>query len=94
MLAPQVASALYRAAQEGLTNARKHARPDSARVTLDYRAADRICLTVADDGVGSANTTEGFGLLGLRERAQLLGGTVAVRTTPGDGFVLEVQVPA
>lgn len=93
VLSPKASSALYRAAQEGLTNARKHGRPDSACVTLDYRAAGRICLTVADDGAGAVNPTEGFGLLGLRERAQLLGGTVAVRTAPGDGFALEVEVP-
>jgi signal transduction histidine kinase len=93
VLSPQASSALYRAAQEGLTNARKHARPESARVTLDYRAGDRVRLVVADDGPGAGNATEGFGLLGLRERAQLLGGTVAVRTAPGEGFTLEVEVP-
>jgi signal transduction histidine kinase len=91
-LPPPAASALYRAAQEGLTNARKHARPSEARVTLDFRAADRVCLTVADNGQGAGEVTEGFGLIGLRERAQLLGGTVAVRTAPGDGFALIVEV--
>lgn len=92
-LPPPASSALYRATQEGLTNARKHARPDLARVTLDYRAADRVCVTVVDDGPGASETTEGFGLIGLRERAQLLGGTVKVRTAPGDGFALIVEVP-
>jgi signal transduction histidine kinase len=88
------ASALYRAAQEGLTNARKHASPDLAHVTLDFRVADRVCLTVADDGCGANETSDGFGLIGLRERAQLLGGTVSVRTAPGDGFALIVEVPS
>jgi signal transduction histidine kinase len=92
-LTPPAASALYRAAQEGLTNARKHARPQLVRVTLDYRGADRVCLTVADDGQGARERAEGFGLIGLRERAQLLGGTVSVRTSPGEGFALIIEVP-
>jgi signal transduction histidine kinase len=92
-LSPQVTLALYRAAQEGLTNCMKHARPQSARVALDYRAAERVRLTVTDDGAGAEEAKDGFGLLGLRERAQLLGGTVAVRTARGKGFVLEVEVP-
>lgn len=88
-----VASALYRAAQEGLTNARKHARPEQARVTLDFRAAERVSVMVADDGRGAGDMTEGFGLLGLRERAQLLGGGLAVQTALGEGFSLTVEVP-
>lgn len=93
MLPSPTTSALYRAAQEGLTNARKHAQPDSAKVTLDYGVEGLVRLTVADDGTGATQTSEGFGLIGLRERAQLLGGTVAVRTAPGEGFTLEVEVP-
>lgn len=92
-LPPPAASALYRATQEGLTNARKHAQPGSAHLTLDYRDVGRVRLTVADDGPGADQTTEGFGLLGLRERAQLLGGSVSVRTAPGEGFALTVEVP-
>lgn len=92
-LPTQVSLALYRAAQEGLTNCRKHAGARAARVTLDYRSPGRVRLAVADDGVGADGANDGFGLLGLRERAQLLGGTVAVRTAPGRGFVLEVEVP-
>jgi len=93
-LSAQVALALYRAAQEGLTNCRKHARARSARVALDYSPTDRVRLAVTDDGDGAGNESDGFGLLGLRERAQLLGGTVAVRTAPGEGFELKVEVPA
>jgi signal transduction histidine kinase len=92
-LTPQADLTLYRAAQEGLTNAGKHARATHVRVTLDYNRAESVRLMVADDGVGSADSTGGFGLLGVRERAQLLGGAVHVRTARGAGFTLEVELP-
>jgi signal transduction histidine kinase len=76
-----------------LTNARKHAQATHLQVTLDYGSADKMRLLVEDDGSGSDDARGGFGLLGVRERAQLLGGEVRVRTTPGQGFALEVEVP-
>jgi signal transduction histidine kinase len=92
-LAPQAELTLYRAAQEGLTNARKHARATHLQVTLDYGNADKVRLVVEDDGSGSDDIGGGYGLLGVRERAQLLGGAVSIRTMPGQGFALEVEVP-
>jgi signal transduction histidine kinase len=92
-LSPQAELTLYRAAQEGLTNARKHAKAKHLRVTLDYLDAEKIRLVVEDDGSGSDDASGGFGLLGVRERVQLLGGEVHIRTTPGQGFTLEVEVP-
>jgi signal transduction histidine kinase len=84
---------LYRAAQEGLTNAQKHARPEEISVTLVYEEA-HIRLVVADDGHGADDGgTGGFGLLGLRERVELLGGRVTAESAPGEGFVLTVVVP-
>jgi signal transduction histidine kinase len=95
-LSPQAALTLYRAGQEGLTNVRKHAQATAVRLALDYREAANVCLSVSDNGTGAANgadTATGFGLLGLRERTQLLGGTVRVQTAPGAGFALEVEIP-
>ena len=92
-LAPPVELALYRAAQEGLTNIRKHARASRADLTLDYGDDDRVRLTVRDDGVGSDATGGGFGLLGLSERLQAVGGQVSTRTAAGQGFTLAVEVP-
>lgn len=95
-LSPQAELALYRAGQEGLTNARKHAQARHARLSLDYGPVPGVRLTVSDDGVGAspaATAAGGFGLLGLRERVQLLGGTMTTRTAPGNGFTLEVEVP-
>jgi signal transduction histidine kinase len=93
-LTPQADLTLYRAAQEALTNVGKHAQATRVALTLDYRDAARVRLQVADDGVGGRDLDQGFGLLGIRERAQLLGGAVRVRTETGQGFTLEVELPA
>ena len=98
-LAAPTEQALYRAAQEALTNLRKHARASRADVTLDYGAgaAGPVRLSVSDNGLGAeagqAEAAAGFGLLGVRERFTLIGGQVRVTTTPGQGFRLEVEAP-
>jgi signal transduction histidine kinase len=84
--------ALFRAGQEGLTNVRKHAQASQAEITLDYDGLV-VRLTVQDDGIGAADADGGFGLLGVRERVHLLGGRVEVDTAPGEGFMLQVEVP-
>ena len=97
-MAAQAEQALFRAAQEALTNVRKHARASRADLSLDYSQAGRVRLVVQDNGVGAAlneaaRPEAGFGLLGLRERVQLAGGSVSLRSTPGEGFRLEVEAP-
>ena len=87
------ALALYRAAQEGLTNVRKHAQASHADVTLDFSQPDHICLSILDDGAGASDTSRGFGLMGIRERVQLLDGEFKVETQVGKGFRLEVTIP-
>ncbi|MBN1955553.1 MAG: sensor histidine kinase [Anaerolineae bacterium] len=91
-LSPLARQALFRAAQEGLTNARKHAQADRVVLRLDYRDT-AVCLTVQDDGLGAAHTDGGFGLLGVQERVTLLGGRVELFTAPGEGFTLYAEVP-
>ncbi len=91
-LEDKVALALYRAAQEALTNVRKHARASRVDVLLDFRP-DEVRLEVKDNGVGAAETTGGFGLLGVRERMQLLGGSLETSTGAGKGFCLTASVP-
>jgi signal transduction histidine kinase len=93
-LDPLEEQALYRAAQEGLTNVRKHAKAARAALTLDFGDAHRVRLTVADDGRGASTTDGGFGLVGLRERVQLVGGSLTVQTAPGAGLALIVEVPS
>jgi signal transduction histidine kinase len=88
----KVALALYRAAQEGLTNVRRHARASRVDVRLDFQPGE-VRLQVKDNGVGAAETSGGFGLLGIRERMQLLGGRVEISTGAGKGFCLTASVP-
>ena len=64
-----------------------------ARLVIDFRSAQAVSLSVSDTGPGAASTEGGFGLLGLRERAALLGGTFATRTAPGQGFNLSIELP-
>ena len=93
-LTPQANLTLYRAAQEALTNVGKHAHASSVDLHLDYRDERLVRLRIKDDGLGSANSEGGFGLLGVRERVQLLNGAVCVRADAGEGFSLEVELPA
>jgi signal transduction histidine kinase len=92
-LTPQADLTLYRAAQEALTNVSKHASATKVELTLNYSDGDFISLSVQDDGVGSDGSVAGFGLLGVKERAQLLGGEVRIVTRKGAGFRLEVRLP-
>ncbi|HZE31617.1 MAG TPA: sensor histidine kinase [Actinoallomurus sp.] len=85
---------LLRAAQEGLANVRRHAKAGSVAVTLDY-GATAVRLEVRDDGTGfDPETAGGFGLRGMRERAAQVGGTLDVRSVPGAGSSITVEVPA
>jgi signal transduction histidine kinase len=92
-LNPQVELTLYRVAQEGLTNVRKHAQAGQVNVVLGYDQ-DKVGLTIEDDGQGIGAGSNGYGLLGLRERVQLVGGTIDIRTAPNQGCRLEVEIPA
>jgi signal transduction histidine kinase len=85
---------LFRVAQEGLTNVRKHAAARRARLVLDY-GEGTVRLEVCDDGQGTAGAADrsGFGLLGLRERASRVGGSVELESAPGQGTTLRVAVP-
>jgi signal transduction histidine kinase len=85
--------ALFRAAQEGLTNVRKHARATRADLVLDY-AGDAVRVEVRDNGAGTIDgRTPGFGLLGLSDRAAHLGGRLQVESAPGRGSTLTMEVP-
>jgi len=88
----KVALALYRVAQEGLTNVCKHARASRVDILLNFQP-DQVSLEVKDNGVGATVTTGGFGLLGIRERMQMLGGKLEIRTSVGKGFWLIACVP-
>jgi signal transduction histidine kinase len=87
--------AMYRVAQEALANVARHARAEHAwlRVTLD---GDMVHLLVADDGVGlgaSRTTGEHFGVVGMRERIEALGGSFSIGPRSGGGVELRATVP-
>lgn len=94
-LLAEAEESLFRAAQEGLTNVRKHAGATRAELVLDYSRPANVRLEVRDDGAGSTADGQpaGFGLLGVRERAALLGGRMSLESTPGHGSTLSVEVP-
>ena len=92
-LSPAAELALYRAAQEALTNVRRHSQARTARVILNY-STDSVRLKVCDDGVGVTELTKGFGLTGMHERVQKLGGELRIATAANQGFTLEVGLPS
>jgi two-component system CheB/CheR fusion protein len=99
-LAPQAETCLYRITQEALNNASKYAQAARVEIILERRDGNAV-LVVEDDGVGF-NLSEavdgaggrGLGLVGMRERAALLGGTLEIESAPGKGTTIFARVPA
>jgi PAS domain S-box-containing protein len=96
-LPPAVETTLYRLVQEAMTNVVRHASATRVDLLVERRA-DRVLVVVEDDGVGFEPTTvqggDHFGLLGMRERAEALGGTLTVESSPGKGTTIVVEVPS
>ena len=91
--AAEVEITIYRVVQETLTNILKHAHAKHATVTLRYTEAPQLlAIHICDDGIGAKSTEGGFGLLGLRERVHLLGGKFQIKTSPNEGFCIEVEL--
>lgn len=99
-LPPELATTLYRIAQEAMTNIVRHADATAATIELTRRN-QHVCLRIEDDGCGfdaaqipaQAVRLQHLGLLGIRERAELVGGTVRLLSQPGHGTCLEVTLP-
>jgi signal transduction histidine kinase len=103
-LSPGADHTAFRIVQEALTNVTKHAAAEEARITLAY-AEDGLTLTVTDDGNGDApfpapdsgsggsGGSGGFGLMGMRERAQSVGGRLRAGPRPGGGFEVTAELP-
>jgi signal transduction histidine kinase len=94
LLSAPYRQAIYRAAQEGLTNIQRHSQASEAWLHLGQRE-DQITLLISDNGVGMASEKShaGFGLTGLKERAALLGGDFFIDPRPGGGTQLTFRLP-
>ncbi|HEX2101576.1 MAG TPA: sensor histidine kinase, partial [Candidatus Synoicihabitans sp.] len=96
-LPPVVENNLLRIGQEAITNASKHARPTRIGVSLTF-ARRLVRLEVEDDGVGfdtgapPSGDRRSFGLVGIKERAELIGGMVEIKSAPGQGTRVAVAV--
>lgn len=87
---------VFRIVQEALTNAVRHAH--AAKVTVSVANGEGVEIVVNDDGIGfepDASTSRGrrLGLTSMRERASLLGGTITITSSPGDGATVRLEVP-
>ena len=84
--------ALYRVAQEGMTNIRRHANATQASIDVQCGLSSAH-LVITDNGTGVPPGAEGFGLRGMRERVELIGGSVALEANPGGGTRLAIVIP-
>jgi signal transduction histidine kinase len=92
-LTPGVDLSAYRIVQEGLTNALKHAKGAHAEVLVRYEGST-VKLEVSDDGSAEPNGDgQGHGLVGMRERVALYGGTLDAGPRAGGGFLLRAELP-
>jgi signal transduction histidine kinase len=94
-LPPGIDLSAYRIVQEALTNALKHAGPASARVTVSYEG-DEVALEIVDDGSGAAangDMSGGQGLIGMRERAVMLGGDLDAGERREGGYAVRARLP-
>ena len=91
---PDTEAAVFRAAQEALSNVAKHAQAATVQITLTY-LGDTLLLDVADDGTGfdAGATTDGYGLTGMRQRLSRVGGKLTLESAPGSGTILNASVP-
>ncbi|WP_136519393.1 sensor histidine kinase [Cellulomonas telluris] len=94
-LPPGAGLTVYRIAQESLTNVLKHAGPDPSVTVMLQWLPDAVRLEVSDDGRGAAADSDGLGqgLVGMRERAAMFGGTVTAGPRPGGGFRVRAELP-
>lgn len=95
-LPADVETTIFRIVQESLSNVRRHARAGSVSVRIEQEDGGRVRVVVEDDGVGfepSAVPDDRFGLEGIRQRAQLLGGEALITSLPGRGTTVTVTLP-
>ncbi len=93
LLDPPRADAILRCVQELITNTLRHAQAQELMIDLQHNADGGLTIVASDDGCGG-EIVEGQGLAGMRERFELLGGTLSITCLPGQGFSVRGQIPA
>jgi signal transduction histidine kinase len=88
-----IQSTIFRIAQETVNNACKYSRASNYSFTIDYQHSDKLLITIVDDGVGSNQLEGGYGILGLRERVELLNGSLKISSKEGEGVTMEIELP-
>jgi signal transduction histidine kinase len=88
-----VKTTVFRIVQETVNNACKYSMAKNYLLTMDYQNADQMRIHISDDGIGSDSPHGGFGLIGLKERIELINGTIMITTSPNKGFNLEITLP-
>ena len=93
-MSPLIADALYRIGQEAIANAVRHADASKMVISLIYEASAWRIL-IEDDGKGfsSGEDSAGFGIRGMGKRAESIGATLDIRSSPGKGTSVQVKVP-
>src|SRR5690606_9008262 len=95
-LSPELENAVFRIAQEAMTNVLRHANATQLSLSL-ARAGAELVLVVADDGMGlpldMAEAPAHFGMMGMRERAALRGGELQIESRAGEGLRIELRLP-
>ena len=96
-MGPAIETVLYRLSQEALTNALKHSRAKHFRFSI-IKGYPQIIFLAEDDGIGFVSSEFdqpkcGLGLLSMKERADMLGGSFSLRTSPGQGVRIRIEIP-
>lgn len=93
VLAPEAELAIYRVAQEALSNAARHAQADRVDLELRHRTGQEVDLAIRDNGRGYHDAPEGSGIHGMRERALLIGARLSIETASQGGTSVRLRVP-
>jgi len=92
-LKPEAHLTFYRAVQESVSNTIKHAAASNYSILLDYSQLQSTRMLIQDDGIGTDTPDGGFGLVGMRERVNLIDGSININTSKGKGFEIEIVIP-
>lgn len=86
-------STIFRILQETVNNTCKYSQAKNFQVIINFQEKDRIVMDISDDGIGSIEPSGGYGLVGLKERIELIDGKLEIKSRPQKGFSLHIEIP-